>query len=183
MLTLIGITTALAAGGLFAYASTRPDHFRVARSKRIDAPPEAIYPLIEDFHRWASWSPYEKVDPDMKRTFGGAKSGVGAEYAWEGNRKAGVGSMRITEASAPSRVVIALEFTKPFEASNVAEFTLTPVGGSTEVTWAMDGRNNLPSKVMSIFVDMDELIGTDFATGLENLGSVAEAHASTPATS
>jgi uncharacterized protein YndB with AHSA1/START domain len=173
MLTVLIVVLVLVAA-LLAYAATRPDTFRVQRTAVIQAPPERIYPLIEDFHRWTEWSPYEKLDPTMKRGFAGAESGRGAVYTWEGNGKAGAGRMEITEAQAPTLIRIALDFTRPFRANNQTSFTLTPRDGGTEAVWAMDGANAFVTKVMGIFMNMDELIGKDFAVGLANLKAIAE---------
>lgn len=126
-------------------------------------------------YRWTAWSPYEGLDPDLKRIYGGAPSGIGATYAWEGNNKAGAGSMEIMEAAVPSKVTIRLEFTKPFVARNTAEFTLVPDGAATTVTWAMLGSRPLMMKVMGLFFSMDKMIGKDFETGLAALRTVAEA--------
>jgi uncharacterized protein YndB with AHSA1/START domain len=156
------------------YAATRPDTFRVERTARIPAPAEKIFPLIDDFHRWGAWSPYEKLDPDMKRTFGGAPAGKGATYAWEGNSKAGAGHMEITESTPSSKIAIKLDFIKPFEGHNVAEFTLQPQGDATQVTWAMSGPSPYVAKVMGIFFNMDQMIGKDFETGLANLKTATE---------
>lgn len=156
------------------YAATRPDTFRVQRTVRIAAPPEKIFALIQDFHTWGSWSPWETLDPTMKRTLSGAANGKGAVYAWDGNHNVGQGRMEITEASPPSRVTISLDFVKPFEAHNVAEFTLEPTGDSTNVVWAMQGANNFFSKVIGLFVSMDRMIGDNFETGLANLKALAE---------
>ena len=123
---------------LVIFASTKPDTFHVERTATIAAPPEKIVPLINDFHQWQAWSPYEKLDPGMSRTIGGAPSGQGATYAWDGSGKAGAGRMEILESSA-EKVVIKLDFSKPFEAHNVATFTLLPAANGTTVTWAMDG--------------------------------------------
>ncbi|WP_199902557.1 SRPBCC family protein [Azospirillum sp. B4] len=120
-------------------ASTRPDSFRIQRTATIKAPPEAIYPFIADFHRWSAWSPWEKMDPAMTRTFGGPDSGVGASYAWRGNKTVGEGRMEITQAAEPTTVGIKLDFLKPFEAHNTTEFTLTPQGDGTTVSWVMSG--------------------------------------------
>lgn len=180
MLKTIAIALVVVAGALLAFAATRPDTFRVQRTATIDAPPEEIFALINDFHRWRSWSPYEKLDPAMKRTHSGAASGRGAVYAWESEGKAGVGRMEITDVSQPSRVTIRLDFVKPFKARNTAEFTLQPNGRATTVTWAMHGPNLFVGKVMGIFLDMDRMIGKDFEAGLATLKSLAEADARTP---
>ncbi len=176
LLGLVAIVVVVIAGVLVA-AALQPDSFRIARSLAIKAPAERIYPLVADFHRWGGWSPYEKLDPAMKRTFGGPESGVGATYAWAGNGQAGAGTMRITEAEPPSRVVIDLAFTEPFQANNTATFTLTPEGDGTLVTWAMAGQSSFPFKVMGLFFDADQMIGQDFETGLASLKKLAEAPA------
>lgn len=159
---------------LLSIAVTRPDTFRVERSASIKAPPEAIYPLIEDLHRWTAWSPWEKLDPQLNRSYSGAASGVGAAYTWEGNRKVGQGQMQIVEATPPTLVRIDLHVLRPFEARNTAEFTLRPTGEETEVTWAIYGPNTLMGKLMSVFVSMDRMMGGDFERGLADLKARAE---------
>jgi carbon monoxide dehydrogenase subunit G len=159
---------------LLIYGATRPDTFRVERTTRIQAPAAKIFPLIDDFHRWNAWSPYEKLDPGMKRTFGGAPTGKGATYAWEGNDKAGAGRMEITESTPASKIAIKLDFIKPFEGHNVAEFTLQPQGDATQVTWAMHGPSPYIAKLMGIFFNMDQMIGKDFEAGLANLKTATE---------
>jgi hypothetical protein len=171
--TLLIVVVALIAVVL-GLAATRPDHFRVERSTTVRAPADKIYPFIDDFHRWTAWSPYEARDPAMKRDHGGAARGVGATYAWAGNREVGEGRMEIVEASAPSKVVIRLEFLKPFEARNQATFTLQPEGAGTRVTWAMEGPSPYLSKLIGLFVSMDRLVGQDFETGLATLKAQAE---------
>jgi uncharacterized protein YndB with AHSA1/START domain len=172
------LTVAIVAGILLAailgYAATKPGAFRVQRAKSIQAPPEKIFELINDFHHWASWSPYEKLDPTVKKTFSGAPSGKGAEYAWAGNSKAGEGRMEITAASPGSKVTIKLDFLKPFEGHNTAEFTLEPKGEFTNVTWAILGPVPYVMKVMCIFFSMDKMLGKDFETGLSNMKAIAE---------
>ena len=159
---------------LLGYAATRPDSFRVERATVIKAPPAKVFALIDDFHQWAGWSPWEKLDPAMKRTHSGAASGKGAVYAWEGNSDVGAGRMEILETTAPSRVLIRLDFMKPFEATNTAEYTIQPEGDATRVTWAMYGPAPFLSKLMQVFVSMDKMIGKDFEQGLANLKSLAE---------
>jgi uncharacterized protein YndB with AHSA1/START domain len=158
--------------GLLGYAARRPGAFRFERSTTVAAPPEAIHPLITDFRRWAQWSPYEKLDPGMTKTYEGAASGRGAVYTWEG-KKAGAGRMEITDA-APTRIAIQLDFTRPFKANNVAEFTLQPRGAGTEVTWAMHGSSPFISRLMGIFIDLDRMIGKDFEAGLAEIKRIAE---------
>jgi hypothetical protein len=174
MLRKLGLALLVGLAALLLYVASRPDTFRVERSASIAAAPEEIFPMIEDFHRWGPWSPYEKRDPAMKRTYSGAPSGPGAVYAWEGNRDIGKGRMEIAESSPPSRVALKLDFSEPFEAHNTVVFTLVPEGDATRVTWAMDGRNAFVSKLMGLVLDMDDMIGRDFEAGLANLKSLAE---------
>lgn len=160
---------------LVAYASTRPTEFRIARSRVIPASPDALFALIEDFHRWAAWSPWDKMDPAMTRTFEGSEKGVGAVYRWKGNSKVGEGSMALREAVAGERVVIDLSFLKPFPAENVTTFTLTREGEGTRVEWSMEGRNNLMAKLFGLFMNMDEMVGRDFDKGLAAMEQAARA--------
>ena len=157
-----------------AFAATRPDDFRVQRSTTIKAPPEKILPLIDDFHRWGAWSPYEKVDPDMKRSFGGAARGKGATYEWNGNMEAGAGRMEILDASPSRGVTIKLDFRKPLEGHDTVDFRLTPRGDSTNVTWAMRGPSPYISKVMGTIFNMDRMVGEQFEQGLASLKAAAE---------
>jgi uncharacterized protein YndB with AHSA1/START domain len=174
MFKTIGIVVVVLIAALLAYAATKPDTFRVQRAASIKAPPEKIFALLNDFQRWEAWSPWEKKDPAMKRTFSAATSGKGAQYAWEGNREVGQGRMEIAESVPPSKVAIKLDFLKPFEAHNMVEFTLEPKGDSTNVIWAMQGPAPYISKVMQVFVSMDTMIGKDFEAGLGNLKAIAE---------
>ena len=174
MVTNIVIVLGLAVAGVLVYAAMQPEDFRIQRSTTVNAPPERIYPHIADFRRWDAWSPWEKKDPAMKRTFSGAASGVGAAYAWEGDKNVGTGQMTILEATAPGKVVIKLEFLKPFAATNTAEFTIQPDHGTTTVTWAMTGKNNLLAKVMCVFMNMEKMVGPDFEAGLAGLKALAE---------
>jgi uncharacterized protein YndB with AHSA1/START domain len=168
------IAVVLAIAIVLILAATRPDTFSVQRATTIKAPPERIFPLINDFHQWASWSPYENKDPAMKRSFGGAASGRGAVYAWEGNKNVGSGRMEIMDASAPSKIVIKLDFFTPFEGHNTAEFTMLPQGDATNVTWLMHGPPPFMSKVMQVFINLDNMIGKDFEAGLANLKRLAD---------
>ena len=148
----------------------------VQRSTTINADPERVYDQVADFHEWMKWSPWEGLDPNQQRTFTGSDSGVGARYAWSGNRQAGSGTMEITEASAPSKVRIALEFVKPFKSSNTIEFLITSRSlGSSHVIWKMTGPRTLAVKIMGVFRSMDSMIGKDFERGLAQLKSVVEA--------
>ena len=148
--------------------------FRIERSAVINAPPDAAFQLVEDFHRWPEWSPWEKVDADLKRTYSGAARGVGAVYAWEG-KKAGSGRMEITAADPASRIVIKLDFLKPFAAHNTAEFTFGREGQGVRVTWAMTGPVTLMSKIMGLFFSTEKFVGPQFEEGLANMKRAAEA--------
>ena len=156
------------------YAATRPNDFVVSRSASIKAPAATIFPLINDFRRWPEWSPYEKLDPQMKRTLSGAESGKGAAYAWEGNSKAGVGRMEITSSVPSSLVSLRLDFEKPFRANNNVDFTLAPSGNNTTVIWAMRGARPFVAKLMGLLMNFDRQIGKDFEVGLAKLKRLTE---------
>jgi len=174
MFNIIVVAIVVVVAAALAYAKSRPDAFHIERTTNIKAPPEKIFPLINDLHSWMAWSPYEKLDPAMKKTHSGAPSGKGAVYAWEGNMKAGAGSVEIADAAPPSRVNIKLHMIKPFAANNDVEFRLEPKGGGTDVTWAMDGKYIFITKVMGLFMNMDKMAGGQFEEGLANMKKVAE---------
>jgi hypothetical protein len=177
MVKKIALSVVVLVAGILAYAATRPGSFHVERTATIDAAPERIFPLVNDFHTWTSWSSYEKVDPAMKRTYSGAANGKGAVYEWAGNNMIGEGRMEITDASHPSRVTIKLDFIKPLEGHNIAQFTMVPTpekAGSTTVTWTMDGPTPYVGKLIGVFVNTDTMIGREFETGLSNLKAIAE---------
>jgi uncharacterized protein YndB with AHSA1/START domain len=174
MLKKIAIGIGVLIAAILVFAATKPDAFRVQRSATIKAPPEKVFLLINDFHSWGAWSPWEKIDPAMKRTYSGPPSGTGAVYAWEGNSRIGAGRMEITNSTPSSRIAIKLDFLKPMEGHDVAEFTLEPRGDSTTVTWAMSGPSPYYSKVMQVFVSMDRMIGGEFETGLGTMRTIAE---------
>jgi hypothetical protein len=176
MLRIIGIAVlvvVVAVAGLLIYAATRPDDFRVERSIAVKAPPDKVMALVGDLRGWTAWSPYEKKDPGMKRSYSGAPAGKGAIYEWDGNNQVGRGRMEILEAT-PSKVRIKLDFMTPFEAHNTAEFSAVPRGDNTTVIWAMYGPSPYIAKVMQTVVNMDRMIGTDFEAGLQSLKAVAE---------
>ncbi len=171
-------------GGFLAFAATRPDTYRVERSQRIDAPAEVVFAQLDNFKSWAAWSPWEKRDPAVKRSFEGPASGVGAAYGWEGNKEVGQGKMTITESKPPrggstetAHVSIRLEFIKPFASVASSEFIVKPEADdhAAAVSWVMEGRNNLMGKAFGVFMNMDKMIGGDFESGLSNLKTVAEA--------
>ena len=153
----------------------QPDEFKVVRSEKIAAPPDKIFPHVNDLHKWEAWSPWARMDPNAKNSFAGPASGTGAAMAWAGTCKVGVGRMTITESKASSWIRFRLEFEKPMKATNTAEFTFTPEGGQTVVTWSMAGRNNFAAKVFGLFMNCDKMIGGQFEKGLAQLKSVAEA--------
>jgi uncharacterized protein YndB with AHSA1/START domain len=174
MVNVIGIVVVVLLAGVLGFAATRPDSFRIERAITVDAPAERIFALINDFGRWRAWSPYETKDPEMQRTLSGATGGEGAVYEWAGNKDVGRGRMEIVHASPPSRITIKLDFLAPFEAHNTAVFTLTPRGDATDVRWAMHGPSPFMGKLMSVFINLDRLIGRDFETGLARLKAIAE---------
>lgn len=173
MFATIALVVVGGIAALLGFAATKSDSFRIQRSISINAPPERIYPLIHDFHRWREWSPWEKIDADLQRSYSGPPSGTGAVYEWAG-KKAGAGRMEITDSSPPSSLAIQLDFTRPFRASNSLEFILTPQGGVTTVDWVMVGANRYLNKVMSSVINMDKMIGKDFEAGLVNLKTASE---------
>ena len=174
MLQWIAVAGAGVVAVILVLAAMKPDTFRIQRSITIAAPPEKIFPLLNDFHNWPGWSPWEKKDPAMERTLSGAASGKGAAYAWEGNKDVGRGSMEIVESIPPSKLTIRLDFVKRFEAHNIVDFTLTPDGGATRVSWAMHGPAPFMSKLIQVFVDMERMVGPDFEAGLASLKALAE---------
>jgi K+-transporting ATPase KdpF subunit len=173
-IAIIAIVLAVGIAGVLVFALTKPDTFRVERSLAVKAPAGAIYPQVADFHRWTGWSPYENRDPAMKRSFGGPEEGKGATYAWDGNNNVGAGRMEILEANGPSKLRIKLDFERPFEGHNTAEFTFVPQGDATLVTWAMYGPAPFMSKIMQVFINMDSMIGKDFEAGLASLKKLTE---------
>lgn len=148
--------------------------YQVQRSITINSNASPIYDRIVNFHNWTSWSPWEDMDPSMAKSYDGPDAGVGAKYAWEGNRKVGEGNMTITDVAEPSRVDIDLHFLKPFKAQNKTVFSLEPAGDGTEVTWTMTGQHNILSRIMGIFMPMDKMVGKDFEKGLARLKSDVE---------
>jgi carbon monoxide dehydrogenase subunit G len=174
ILAIIVVVVLVVVAGVLIYATTRPDSFRVQRSASIKAPPQKIFPLINDLKAWAGWSPYEKKDPAMQRSFGPITAGKGATYEWAGDKNVGQGRMEILEAQPSNKVLIKLDFIKPFEAHNMAEFTLEPKGDTTLATWAIYGPSAYITKVMGLFFNMDTMIGKDFEAGLADLKAAAE---------
>ena len=174
VIIIIAIVLAVAIAAILILAATKPDTFRIERSAKINAPAEKIFAVLSDFHQWTGWSPWEHKDPALKRSYSGAERGKGAIYGWEGNKDVGTGRMEILEANPPSKLVIKLDFFKPFEAHNTAEFTMLPQGNATNIHWVMHGPAPFMSKVMQVFMNLDHMIGRDFETGLANLKKLAE---------
>lgn len=173
MIKAIAIIIVVILAAILIYAATKPDTFLVERTANIKAPPEKIFALINDFHLWEAWTPYNK-DPAMKKTYSGTQSGVGAIYEWDGNKEVGTGSVEITESSLPSKITIKLDMSKPLECHNIVQFTIKPNDASTDVTWSLHGPNSYTSKIMGLFINMDTMVGKDFETGLARLKSLAE---------
>ena len=170
MLKIILFGIAVVIAGVLAYAATRPDTFRVHRTASINAPPERIFPLINDLRSGERWSPYYR----MKGTYPGPGSGPGATFEFAGNKDVGSGRVTITDSTPPGKVTMRLQMFKPFAADNTVEFTLVPRGATTDVTWAMQGQQPYLAKVMGLFFDMDKMVGTDFAAGLASLKAIVE---------
>jgi uncharacterized protein YndB with AHSA1/START domain len=178
IIVIIAVVLAIVIAIVLILAATKPNTFSVQRSTTVKAPPEKIFFLINDFHQWGSWSPYENKDPAMKRSYSGAESGKGAVYAWDGNNNVGSGRMEILDSSVPSKILIKLDFFRPFEGHNTAEFTMLPQDDgtnlTTNVTWLMHGPAPFMSKLMQVFMNIDNMIGKDFEIGLANLKRLTE---------
>jgi hypothetical protein len=154
--------------------AARPGAFHIERSIEMDGPPDGAFAHVNNLQAWADWSPWDKIDPQMKRTFGGPAAGPGATYAWVGKRRVGEGRMTVVKSEPPSLVAIKLEFLKPWTATNMTTFTFTPTERGTRVMWSMDGENRFLMKCASLFMNMDKMIGKDFERGLEALKLVSE---------
>ncbi len=175
MLKKILIGLAVIVGVFVAVVSMQPSQFKIERSATVAAPADVVFALINDFHQWQGWSPWEKLDPTMKKTHEGPESGTGASYHWVGNKDVGEGKMTITDSKPSESVSIKLEFISPFTAVNTTTFTLSPDGNGTKVNWAMEGNNNFMAKAMGLFMDMDAMVGSDFEKGLAAMKPLAEA--------
>ena len=174
ILKIVGIVVAVLLAAVAVLASFQPDTLRVQRSVTIAAPADKVFPFVDDFKRWTAWSPFENLDPTMRRAYGTPAAGKGATYAWDGEGKAGAGKMTIVESTPPSKVGISLDFERPMKDHADVAFTFVPQGNATFVTWTMESRHNFVSKVMCLFLDPEKLIGDDFARGLAALKAVAE---------
>jgi hypothetical protein len=177
---LIALTTIIGLIGIFLiYAGTRPGDFRVERGARLSASPEALFEHVNNHHKFNVWNPFLKLDPNVKNTYGGPESGVGAVCSWEGNRNVGAGSCTIVESEPGELVRCRMDWKRPMEGTATVDFTFKPEGDKTVVTWAMYGKNNFMGKVMSVFMNCDKMCGPQFEKGLADLGAVATASLST----
>jgi hypothetical protein len=175
MLVPILITLAAVVVLFVIIVALRPSDFRVARTATISVPAPAVFGQVNDFHKWEGWSPWAKIDPAMKQTYEGAPAGTGAIYSWNGNNNVGAGRMTLTESRPNERILIKLEFFRPFKGTNVAEFTFNEEAGQTIVTWSMSGRHNFVIKALCLFMSMDKMIGGQFEKGLATMKSLVEA--------
>ncbi len=175
MIKKIALAVVVIVLALAAVIALRPADFRIVRSRTLAAPPEVVYAYVNDFHHWPEWSPWEKLDPSMKRELSGATAGPGAVYYWNGNSQVGEGRMTITDSEPARSVTMRLEFLKPFAATNTAQYDFRPAGTGTEVTWAMAGHNNFMAKAFDLFMNMDKMVGPDFERGLANLDAATAA--------
>ena len=174
MLNIILMLIPLAIIIILLLASKQPDDFKITRTGKISAPASAIFPHVNNLQKWEAWSPWAKLDPNSKSTFDGPAEGVGSKMGWTGNNKVGVGSMTVTESRPSDFIKFKLEFQKPMQATNIAEFTFTPEGDQTSVTWSMSGTNNFMAKVMGLIMNCDKMVGGQFEKGLADLKTVVE---------
>jgi len=164
-------------GVLVAVIASRPDEFKIERSASMAAPPDIVFGLVNDFHKWEGWSPWAKLDPTMQVQYDGPPSGVGAQYSWNGDKNVGEGRMAITQSKPNEVIAVDLQFLKPFPAHNVATFTFVPDSAGTRVSWAMTGRSTFMGKAIGLLMNMDQLVGRQFDTGLASLRTLAEGEA------
>ena len=174
MILAIGIGLVAVIALLLVVVALQPGELRVERRTTIDAPRQVVFPMVRDLHVFDAWSPFGKLDPNIQKTFSGAAQGKGAVYAWAGDRTVGSGRMEITDERPNERVTMRLDFITPFKATNTADFTLTPAGNGTTVTWLMTGEKNFVSKAVGLFMNMDTMIGGEFEKGLAELKRLAE---------
>jgi carbon monoxide dehydrogenase subunit G len=174
VLITILIIVAVVIAALVAFIATRPPDCRYERTAQVSAPPDVVFSIINDLHQWGEWSPWEKRDPNMQKTFEGPSAGPGAIYIWNGNNDVGEGRLTILNAKPGEVVTMKLEFMRPFKATNEVNFKLAPSHGGTRVSWIMDGKRNFMMKAMSLFMNMDKMIGKDFEQGLASLNTVAQ---------
>ncbi len=174
MLWTILIVAGVAVAVLVAFIASRPSDFTITRTGTMSAPPATVFAQVNDFHKWTAWSPWESIDPQLKREYSGPNAGIGAHYHWVGNREVGEGQMTITESRPGERILIKLEFLKPFKATNDTIFSFAPQGNGTLVTWTMKGRNSFMMKAMGLMMNMDKYLGGQFEQGLAKMKTVSE---------
>lgn len=155
----------------------QPASYHVERSLVVPGSPEVAYAVVNNLHQWSRWSPWEKLDPKMKKTLEGPESGVGSKYTWSGNDDVGEGNMLITAVTPNKKVQMDLNFLKPFESASKTDFTLEAADGGTKVTWGMDGQNDFMGKAFGLVMDFDKQVGGDFEEGLANLSKVVTSEA------
>jgi Polyketide cyclase / dehydrase and lipid transport len=170
----LGVVAAIVVAFLIVVAM-QPSDFRITRSAKMSATPATVFAQVNDYHKWDAWSPWAKLDPNAKSTFEGPTSGTGATMTWSGNDKVGEGRQTIIESRADDMIRIKLDFLKPFEATNTAEFTFKPEGDQTVVTWSMYGKNNFMGRAVSLFMDCDKMVGSEFEKGLASMKAIVEA--------
>jgi len=168
------IVVGIIAAALGVVIAAQPSTYRVTRNISIATPPDRVFALVDDYHKWDGWSPWAKADPNMKVAYSGPESGAGAGYAWSGNGEVGEGRMTTVAAEAGRSIQIQLEFIKPFRSSSVTRFSFVPQSGGTLVTWDMNGNANFMTKAFSLISSMDATVGPDFEKGLKQLKSLAE---------
>jgi hypothetical protein len=169
---LLGLTAVILV--LVVIVAFQPADFRITRSAAMSAPASDVFAQVNDFHKWQAWSPWEKQDPNLRRTYEGAPAGTGAIYSWAGNKQVGEGRMTLVESRPSDLIKIKLEFLRPFKATNTAEFTFKPEGSQTMVTWSMSGTKNFIFKAFGLFMNMDKMVGGDFEKGLANMKAMVE---------
>jgi Polyketide cyclase / dehydrase and lipid transport len=177
MLKIILLSLVLLVAVFAIVVAMQPEEFRVSRSATMSAPAPVVFAQVDDLHNWEKWNPWQKVDPAMKLQFSGPPSGVGAAYAWQGNKDVGEGQLSIIESRPSDLVRLKLEFLKPFAATNTAIFEFKPVGDKTQVTWSMEGRNNFFAKAIHLCMNMDKMVGGQFEKGLADMKTAVEAGA------
>ena len=174
MFKKIAIVLVVIVAAFLAVAALQPADFRITRAASMAAPPETVFPHVNDMHQWQEWSPWAKVDPSAKISFDGPPSGKGAGYAWDGNMEVGAGRMTVTESQPSELIRFQLDFEKPMKGTNLAEFTFKPEGGQTVVTWSMSGKNGFMGKAVGLIMNCDKMVGGQFEKGLSQLNEVVK---------
>ncbi len=180
-LAVVLVVLLVAVAGFLAFVASRPGSFRVERTTSVAALPERIYPLVADLRRMDEWSPWDELDPSMKKQFSGDPAQPGAGYSWAGNDQVGEGKMTILEVSPPTRVTFRLEFLKPHQSVATTGFQLVPDGSATKVSWNMEGKLSFMEKLVGVFMDMEGMIAKDFDAGLAGIKAIAERPEPAPA--